>query len=356
MSRFMSQSTAALSPYVPGEQPKDAVYIKLNTNECPYPPAPGVADALIEAGKTAALYPDPEANKLRLAIAKQYSLHKNSVFAANGSDEVLAFAYMAFFDRGDKVYFPKPSYGFYPVYADLFKLSAHPIALADDFTLRVKDYLGLDGNIIIANPNTPTGIALPRRGIEQILAGNPDRLIIVDEAYVDFADDISALPLLEHYDNLLIVKTFSKSRSMAGLRLGYSFSRPEHIDALERIKFSFHPYNINKATQLAGIAAVQDSGYLRHVLGKIKATRTWVTERLREIGFIVLDSSANFIFVSLPGTRGDKLAALLRDKGVLVRFFDTLQTADFIRVSIGTDEDMDAFVRAMEEIVCKRMI
>ncbi len=355
MSRFISPSAAALAPYVPGEQPADRQYIKLNTNECPYPPAPAVAAALERAAREAALYPDPEAGALREAIAEAYGLRRENVLAANGSDEAIALACMTFFERGDAVYFPVPSYGFYPVYAQLFGLRARPLPLAEDFTVNVDHYIGLEGNIIIANPNAPTGIALPCGEIERILRGNPDRLVVVDEAYVDFAGDgVTALPLLEDYDNLLIIGTFSKSRAMAGLRLGYILSRPEHIAALERVRFSFHPYNVSRATQLAGIAAARDAGHLRTVLTRIVATRERVAEGLRAMGLEVLPSSTNFLFCALPGMGGGELGAKLREKGILVRWLDGPRTAAYIRVSIGNNGHMDAFLRAVREIIASR--
>jgi histidinol-phosphate aminotransferase len=351
MSRFLSRHGAKLEPYVPGEQPSERKYIKLNTNECSYPPAPGIADLL--AGQRVqefSLYPDPEAKVLRRAIAHRYGLESDQVFVGNGSDEVLAFLCMAFFDTGDPIYFPDPSYGFYGVYAKLFGLNARLIPLAEDFTLTVEDYLGVDGHILIANPNAPTGLALPREEIQRIVQSNPNRLVVVDEAYVDFADDgVSSLPLLAHYDNLMVVGTFSKSRSLAGLRLGYAFSRREHIAALERIKYSFHPYNINRFTQQAATIAVQDEAYLRQVLKRIKATRDRSYSRLQELGCKVLPSSTNFLFVSHPTLKGKEFYKRLREKGILVRCFEHPRTLDFIRVSIGTEEEMNAFLHAVEE-------
>lgn len=351
MSHFLSRHASGLEPYVPGEQPLDRQYIKLNTNECPYPPAPGIARLLAgHTGREFALYPDPEAKDLRGAIARRYGLAIEEVFVGNGSDEVLAFLCMAFFDRGDPINFPDPSYGFYGVYANLFGLRARLIPLAEDFSLRVEDYLQREGHILLANPNAPTGLALSRSKIERILKGNPHRLVVVDEAYVDFAgEDVTSLPLLRDYDNLMIVGTFSKSRSLAGLRLGYAFSRPEHIAALERIKYSFHPYNVNRLTQQAGVIAVEDDAYLSHVLEKITATRDRTALRLQELGCRVLPSSANFLFVAHPSLTGRELYQKLREKGMLVRCFEHPRTLEFVRVSIGTDEEMKAFLHAVEE-------
>ncbi len=351
MSRFLSRHVRGLEPYVPGEQPLDRQYIKLNTNECPYPPAPGIVRLLAEhTGQEFALYPDPEAKELRGAIARRYGLAAEKVFVGNGSDEVLAFLCMAFFDGGDPIYFPDPSYGFYEVYANLFGLKARPIPLAKDFSIKEEDYLELDGHILLANPNAPTGLALSRCKIEGILKGNPHHLVVVDEAYVDFAgEDVTSLPLLSDYDNLMIVGTFSKSRSLAGLRLGYAFSRPEHIAALERIKYSFHPYNVNRFTQQAGVIAVEDDAYMGHVLEKIIATRDRTSLRLRELGCRVLPSSTNFLFMAHPSLTGRELYQKLREKGILVRCFEHPRTLDFVRVSIGTDEEIKAFLRAVEE-------
>lgn len=351
MSRFLSSNAAALSPYIPGEQPRDRVFIKLNTNESPYPPAPGVQKAIAgEAERDFALYPDPEATALRQAFARRHSLSPDQVFVGNGSDEVLAFAYMAFFDRGDEIVFPHPSYGFYPVYAGLFGLGARAIPLAEDYSIRLADYQETKGHILIANPNAPTGMALTREEIEKLLAANPHRLVIVDEAYAAFAEDVSCLPLLERYDNLLVIGTFSKSMALAGLRLGYAFSRPEQIAALERVKYSFNPYNVNRLTQLAGVAAVEDEAYHQAIVGRIKATRSRVTQGLEAMGVRVLPSSANFIFASHPRRTGGEFAGALREKGILVRHFVGERTEDFVRVSMGTEEDMELFLKAVEEM------
>ena len=350
MSRFLGRQAAALTPYTPGEQPRDRAYIKLNTNECPYPPAPDVADALADAAERVRLYPDPEALELRRAFAGVYGVDPSQVFAANGSDEVLAFAFLAFFDRGDKVFFPDPSYGFYPVYADLCGLRACSVPLREDYRITPGDFYGRDGHILIANPNAPTGLALPRGEIAGILERNPDRLVIVDEAYVDFAGDISAVPLLAGYDNLLVVGTLSKSRSLAGMRLGYALGSRELIAALERIKYSFNPYNVNRATQAAGIAALRDGAHFRETTGKVKRTRTRVSRELTGMGLRVLESEANFLFVSHPRLSGGELTAVLRENGILVRCFAHPATLAFARISIGTDEEMDTLLRAVRAL------
>ncbi|MCL2856642.1 MAG: histidinol-phosphate transaminase [Oscillospiraceae bacterium] len=352
MSKFLGKQAASLTPYTPGEQPQDRRYIKLNTNECPYPPSPLVAKALAEddAGNYR-LYPDPTAGALRQKLAEHYGVAPNQVFVGNGSDEVLAFAFFAFFDRGDKISFPDPSYGFYPVYADLCGLNANPIPLKDDFTIDPNDFAKCDGNIIIANPNAPTGLWLERNQIEQILAANPDRLVMIDEAYADFANEgVDSLPLLPRHENLLIIGTFSKSRAFAGLRLGYAISTPEIIAELERIRYSFNPYNVSRPTQLAGVASLEDETHFQWTLEKVKATRERVTARLRELGLDVLPSATNFLFVTHPRLDGRELYLALRENGILVRCFDHPRTLRHARISVGSDEEMDALLSVIEKL------
>ena len=350
MSRFLGKQAAALTPYTPGEQPQDRRYIKLNTNECPYPPPPGVARAI--AGQDAAsyrLYPDPEAGALKQKLADRYGVNPDQVFVGNGSDEALAFAFFAFFDRGDTISFPDLGYGFYPVYADLCGLRANLIPLTDDYRVNPADYLKPKGHVLIANPNAPTGLWLETGRIEDILKADPDRLVIIDEAYVDFAGEgVTSLPLLSRYENLLVIGTFSKSRSFAGLRLGYAISTPEIIAALERIKYSFNPYNVNRLTQAAAIASLEDEAYFQSAVGRVKATRDRVAGSLRGMGLRVLDSGANFVFASHPRLSGKDFYLALREKGILVRCFNHPRTLEFARISIGSDEDMDALLAAIE--------
>ena len=351
MSRFLGRQAAGLEPYVPGEQPQDRRYIKLNTNECPYPPPPGVALALAGQADACKLYPDPQADALRRKLADYYGVAPDQIFVGNGSDEALAFAFFAFFDRGDAIHFPDPSYGFYPVYSDLCGLAANPIPLREDFSLHPEDYMNLKGHIIIANPNSPTGLCLEREQVEAILAANPDRLVMIDEAYIDFAGPgKSALPLLARYDNLLIIGTFSKSRSFAGLRLGYAVSSPEIIAGLERIRCSFNPYNVNRLTQLAAIASLEDEGYFTGVIARVNATRERISASLREMGFNVLPSGANFIFAAHPRLSGRELYLALREKGILVRSLAHPRTLNFARISIGSDNEMDALLDAVSQL------
>ena len=352
MSRFLGRQAASLTPYVPGEQPQDKRYIKLNTNECPYPPPPKVAQVL--AGQDAGvyrLYPDPESGVLRQKLADFYGVSPDQVFVGNGSDEVLALTFLAFFDRGDGVAFSDPGYGFYPVYADLCGLKAELIPLQADFSIDPSDYFGRGSHILIANPNAPTGLWLENGQIKEILKANPDRLVIVDEAYVDFAGErVTSLPLVGRYDNLLIIGTFSKSRSFAGLRLGYAISTPEIVAGLERVRYSFNSYNVNRLTQLAAIASLEEDDYFREVLARVKATRARVSASLREMGIHVLPSGANFIFVAHPKYTGRELYTYLREKGILVRCFGHPRTLDYARISIGSDREMDALLSAIGEL------
>ena len=349
--RFWSRSTTGLTPYIPGEQPGDRAFCKLNTNECPYPPSPAVAEALrtFDSGDLR-LYPDPDAAALTSALAAQKGLRADQVLLCGGSDEALAFAFMAFFDRGDTVCFADITYGFYAVYARLFGLQAHIIPLAGNFTISPADYRDAPGGIFLANPNAPTGIALTPTQIEEIVAANPDRLVVVDEAYIDYAPVGSCIPLLAQHNNLLVVQTFSKSRALAGMRLGAAFANAGLIEAMNRVKFSFNPYNIDRVSLAVGYASVQDPAYLQEVIAKVTATRERTAARLLEIGCTVLPSATNFLFVAHPRRTGHALYEELKQAGILARYFDQPRTHLFIRVSIGTDAEMDRFLREMEAI------
>lgn len=353
MSRFLAADIAALAPYAPGEQPRDMKYIKLNTNESPYPPAPGVAAAIagLDSGSLR-LYPDPDSAALKEAAAKAMGLSAAQVFAGGGSDEVLAYAFMAFCPRGGRVSFPDITYGFYPVYAGLFGLEAETVPLDKEFCVRLDDYAGT-GPVFLANPNAPTGICLAPREIEAWLAGNPGRLLVLDEAYVDFSPGMSCLGLVERYDNLLVVQTMSKSRSLAGLRLGFAFGCPQLIAGLERVKYSFNPYNIGRITAAAGIAALAEGQYTAGCVEQIIATRGRTAQALAQMGFEVLPSGANFLFARSSRISGKALCAALRQRGILVRHFDRPRIDGFVRVSIGTDGDMDEFLRRCGEILAK---
>ena len=341
MSKFWNKHLCEIAPYAPGEQPKDKKYIKLNTNESPYPPSPLVTQRICEyATDFLRLYPDPETSRLKDAIAKTYNLQPKNIFTGNGSDEILGFAFMAFFNKGGKVYFPDITYSFYTVYAALFDLKEHCIPLDNDFCIRVSDYSGCDGGIIIANPNAPTGICLSSSEIETILKNNNDHIVIIDEAYVDFGGE-SVSELIPYYENLLVVHTFSKSRALAGLRLGYALGQENLIRALECVKFSFNSYTVNSISLAAGIAALEDVDYFDKIRTKIIATRDRIQKELKLSGFLVLPSSANFIFASHPEVNGKTLYLNLRKQGVLVRHFSKQRIENFIRITVGTDAEMD---------------
>jgi histidinol-phosphate aminotransferase len=355
MSRFFNARIREIAPYVPGEQPQDKSYIKLNTNESPLAPSPVVQQAL--AGFDAAdlrLYPDPDARQLRGAVAKAHGLTEAQVFAGGGSDEVLAYSFMAFFNPGDRVYFPDITYGFYQVYADLFGLRAVKVPLRADFTVALEDYYNAEGHIFIANPNAPTGICLTPAQIEGLLQQNPNRLVIVDEAYIDFAQEgYTCVPLIEKYDNLLVTQTFSKSRGLAGIRLGFGFGQPALLDGLERIKYSFNPYNIDRVSLCVGIAAAGDSAYLRTAAGSIAATRDKTAAQLRELGFRVLESQANFLFAEPPGMSGKDFFLGLKESGILVRYFAKPRIDSFVRITIGLPEEMQKLVEQAKILIGK---
>lgn len=352
MSRFLSQAASQLSPYTPGEQPQDMRYIKLNTNENPYPPSPEVVAAIRSFdAHSLRLYPDPTAAEFRAAMADDYGLKPEQVFAGAGSDEVLGYAFMAFHDRGDKVYFPDITYGFYQVYADLCGLCATKIPLREDFTIDVEDYFGLDGSIFIANPNAPTGICLSTDEIRQILQQNRDRLVVIDEAYIDFARGGSCVKLIHEYDNLLVVQTFSKSRSLAGMRLGAGFGNAELMRGLERIKYSFNPYNLDRIALAAGIAAIKNASNMRETAARIIKNREHMRARLEHLGFTVLPSEANFLFCKNDAVSGKDLYEKLKQNGVLVRHFGTDRIKDFIRVTVGDEDETEQFLSRLEGLL-----
>ena len=341
MSRYLIDKYQTLEAYVPGEQPRDMQYVKLNTNENPYPPAPGVVEAVqAEAGRLQ-LYSDPVCVELRDALAARYGVKRQNVFVSNGSDDILNFAFMAF--GSPRAYFPDISYGFYPVYAELHGIEAHPIPLRKDFSIDPTDYMALDGFIAIANPNAPTGMALGKAQIEDILCANPDHVVLIDEAYVDFGAE-SCVELTARYDNLLVVQTYSKSRSMAGARLGFSIANEGLIADLEKIKFSTNPYSINRMTLAAGLATLKADDYCADCCRKVIQTREKVSEELRKIGLTVLPSKANFIFVRCPGRTGKEIYTGLRTKGILVRYWDTPRIRDYVRITIGTPDQMDLLI------------
>lgn len=337
MSRFLKTSFQGLEPYTPGEQPKNQKLIKLNTNESPFPPSPKVMEAISRAEvEKLKLYSDPEAKELVTAAAEYYKVEERQIIAGNGSDELLAFAFMAY---GEKVYFPNISYGFYKVYGQIFGDKVTKIPLDKELRIKKEDYYHLDGTIIIANPNAPTGIALTGGEIEQIVRNNKDNLVIIDEAYVDFGAE-SVVPLVDKHDNLLVIQTLSKSRSLAGARVGVAIGNHEIISDLKTIKFSFNPYNLNRLSILAGAAAYKDAAYFEACCAKIINTRENFVKDLKALGFIVLPSKANFIFAKPPGISGEEYFLKLRENGILVRHFKDPLIMDYVRITIGTEEDM----------------
>lgn len=350
MSRFLRAPFDAMAPYVPGEQPRDKAYIKLNTNESPFPPSPGVLRAVAEEASSLKLYSDPECTSLRQTAATLFGISPDNIFCGNGSDEVLNFAFMAFCGKDKGIAFPSVSYGFYPVFADLYSLDYDAVPLRADFTIDVADYCGLDKNIVIANPNAPTGLSLSVAEIRKILDSNRDNLVIIDEAYVDFGGE-SCLPLIGEYDNLLVVQTFSKSRSLAGARLGFGFAQKEIIADLNKIKYSTNPYNINRSTLAAGEAALKEQRYYDENCRKIIENRDYTTAALEALGFTVLPSKANFLFARTPRMCGEALYLALKDKGILVRHFSRKDIADYVRITIGSMEQMQALIAAVQEIL-----
>ena len=349
MSRFLSRKLAGLEAYVPGEQPKDKRYIKLNTNESPYPPPKNVVEAIGKAEiEDLRLYSDPECTALKAAIAEQYGVNTKNVFISNGSDEVLNFAFMAYGDKG--AVFPDITYGFYSVFADLYGINAEVIPLRDDFTVDINAYCEKNSLVVIANPNAPTGIALELSEVEKIVSSNPDGIVIIDEAYVDFGAE-SAVKLTEKYSNLLVVQTYSKSRSMAGARLGFAFANEQIIEDLEKIKYSTNPYNINRLTQIAGAAALSNQAYFDGNSKKISETREYVKKELVKLGFTVTDSKANFLFAKSDKIGGKELYLSLKERGVLIRHFESERIKDFNRITVGSREEMEIFLKNVGEII-----
>lgn len=354
MSRFLSPRFAELEAYTPGEQPQDQQYVKLNTNESPYPPSPEVLERIsaAEVGRLN-LYPDPTGCVLKEKLAALYGVQAENVFLSNGSDDILNFAFMAFCDGERGAAFPEISYGFYPVYADLYHVSCVQVPLREDFSINYRDYCGIGKMVVIANPNAPTGMEISLAEIEEILKSNPDNVVLIDEAYVDFGGT-SCVELTKRYDNLLVVQTFSKSRSLAGARLGFAIADKELIADLEKIKYSTNPYNINRLTLAVGEAAVESDAYYRRNAERIAATRESTTVRLREMGFEVLPSVANFIFAKSDALAGETVYQELKKKGVLVRHFGKEKIKDFVRITIGTPEQMDILLKALAEVLAEQ--
>ncbi len=351
MSRYLSPRFASLAEYVPGEQPLGREYVKLNTNESPYPPSPGVLRAISRAEVSRLnLYSDPDCRELIPALAASYGLKSENVFVSNGSDETLCLCFMAFCGPERGVAFPDVSYGFYEVYANLYGLDARKIPLRADWTLDPADYRALGRTIVIANPNAPTGLTVPLAGIEEIVRSNPDCVVVVDEAYVDFGGE-TALPLVRDYDNVLICRTFSKSRSLAGARLGFALGPAGLIADLAKLKNSTNPYNINRLTNAAGIAALDDWAYYAANIRRIVDAREYAKAELRRRGFLVTDSAANFLFAASPALGGGALYAGLRERGVLVRHFAAPRVEDWLRITVGTREQMDVLLSALDDLM-----
>jgi len=352
MSRFFSDKYKSLVPYTPGEQPKDMQYIKLNTNESPFPPSVKAIEEAAEAAKHLHLYPDPECSLLHEELAALYGVDKTNVLAGNGSDEVLNFAFMAFCDETRPAIFPDITYGFYKVFAEINHVPYTELPLREDFTINVSDYLGVHKTIFIANPNAPTGIALSLDAIEKIIKNNPDNVVVIDEAYVDFGAE-SAVPLTKRYDNLLVTQTFSKSRSMAGARLGVVIGNAALIGDLNTIKYSTNPYNINRMTMAAGLGVLADEEYTRTNCRAVMQNRAYAAKRMQDMGFTMTDSQANFLFAKHAKIGGKALYTALRERGILVRHFDKPRLADYNRITVGSHTQMVTLCDTLEEILVK---
>ena len=342
-------------PYVPGEQPNQAGMIKLNTNENPYPPAPGVAKALKELDTDKfRLYPDPTASVLINALAERYNLAPEQVFVGVGSDDVLAMAFLTFFNSEKPILFPNITYSFYDVWADLYRIPYECQPLDENFCIRKEDYFKENGGIVLANPNAPTGIAAGLDDIRQILAKNSEVIVIVDEAYIDFGGE-SAVSLIPEYDNLLVVQTFSKSRSMAGMRIGYAFAQPQLIKYLNDVKYSFNSYTMDMTALQLGVEAVKDEAYFQETVGKIVATRERVKAELKELGFQFPDSKTNFIFATHPDLDAKELFEALKKEKIYVRYFAKPDIDKYLRITVGTDEEMNVLLKFLRTYVAEKM-
>jgi len=355
MSQFWNPLVQQLEPYVPGEQPKDQRYIKLNTNECPYPPSPKVLAAIqAELTATLRLYPDPNADSFKEAIAAYYGLERRQIFVGNGSDEVLAHVFHGLFKPNQPILFPDISYSFYPVYANLYQLTVQTIPLAADFSLDFSAYAQPNGGIIFPNPNAPTGSALGLTAIEQLLITNQDSVVVVDEAYVDFGAE-TVIPLVNKYPNLLVVQTLSKSRSLAGLRAGFAVGHPDLIEGLERVKNSFNSYPLDRLAIVGAAAAMQDQAYFAATCQQIIDTRETVVTQLKQLDFHVLPSAANFVFTRPPAGNAEALYLALKEQGVLVRHFNKPRIREYLRITIGTDAEMQVLLEKLQVLLAKKL-
>jgi len=351
MNKYWSGRLEGIVPYVPGEQPKDKKYIKLNTNENPYPPSPAAEEAVKNmVFSDLRLYPDPECEKLKETLASFYGVNKNQIFVGNGSDEILAFCFPAFFDEGSEITFADITYSFYPVYSKIFCVNFREVPLNDDFTMPVDEFCKKSDGVIITNPNAPTGVALSLNEIEKILKANTECVVVVDEAYVDFGAE-SAVKLIKEYPNLLVVQTFSKSRSLAGMRVGFAIGNEDLITALGCVKNSINSYTLDRFALIAAEKSVEDREYFEKTCKMIINTREKTVSRLRELGFFIPESKSNFIFASHSKIFAGDLFKQLRDAGILVRYFNKPRIDNFLRITIGTDEEMETLCNKMEEII-----
>ncbi len=354
MSKFLIEKFKKLKPYVPGEQPKERKYIKLNTNESPFPPSKKAMElAKIEIDRLN-LYPDPDAKELSSALAKKLGVDTENLILTNGSDDILNFAFMAYCNNDTPAIYPEISYGFYPVFADINNVPKKEIPLKEDFSIDINDYINEKGTIIIANPNAPTGLTISVEDIERLLKANSERIVVIDEAYVDFGGE-SAIPLIKKYENLLVTQTFSKSRSMAGARLGYGVASKEIINDLMRIKYSINPYNINRMTAAAGIGSVMDDEYFTSNCKKIIENREFATNELKKLGFTTTNSKANFIFAKHDKIGGKELYLKLKENGVLVRHFDKEKISSYVRITVGSLEEMQILIKTIKNILEKAL-
>ena len=352
MSQYWSAVVHGLTPYVPGEQPKLSNLVKLNTNENPYGPSPKVLEAVrAEAADTLRLYPDPCSDRLRAAIAALHDVNPDQVFVGNGSDEVLGHAFMALLKHEQPILFPDVTYSFYPVYCGLYEIAYRQIPLTESFEIKVDDYRVPNGGVIFPNPNAPTGRLLALGEIERLLAGNPDSVVVIDEAYIDFGGD-SAVGLVAHYPQLLVTRTLSKSHALAGLRVGYAIGQPHLIEALNRVKDSFNSYPLDRFAQAGALASMEDPAYFESICAKVVATRSRLVADMEQLGFEVLPSGANFVFARHPSHDGAALAAALRERSIIVRHFkNPARIAPFLRITVGTDAQCDALLAALKAIV-----
>ncbi|MCM1536762.1 MAG: histidinol-phosphate transaminase [Clostridium sp.] len=354
MERRWEENIRRVTPYVAGEQPKEENIIKLNTNECPYPPAPGVREALqnLDSEKLR-LYPDMDAGKLVDALAEHYGVKPEQIFVGVGSDDVLALAFMTFFHGEKPILFPDITYSFYDVWADVFRIPWELCPLDEQFRIRKEDYLKPNGGIVIPNPNAPTGVFAELSVLEEIIASNQDSVVIIDEAYIDFGGE-SILPLIDKYENLLVVQTFSKSRAMAGMRIGFAMADERLIRYLKDVKFSFNSYTMNLPSIEAGTAAIKDDAYFKEIVGKIIATREWTKECLASLGFRFTDTKSNFLFVTHESIPAEEIFQALKDVGIYVRYWKKPRISGYLRITVGTDAQMERLVGFLTNYIKER--